>query len=235
MKTHLFEHSGLEQYLFRWANHYIPKPIFRYLPTFYYRLNKYRFRLLRRPPLKRETSKAVKRREREGFFEKYCSGYGIDIGYGGDLVCPSFIGWDIEHGDAHYLTGQHDAKFETVYSSHLLEHLERPEIAIRNWWRILKPGGHLILYVPERDLAERKTKLPSDLSYDHKCYFLLERDDPPDTMGLIPFIRATLPHAEIVSAKICSDGYAPERTDPFAQGEYSIELVLRKPEFPPPS
>ena len=55
-----------------------------------------------------ESYKARGRRQSEGFFEKYCQGFGLDIGYGGDPVVDNVQGWDFEHGDAHYLPGLED-------------------------------------------------------------------------------------------------------------------------------
>ncbi|UYN97348.1 MAG: class I SAM-dependent methyltransferase [Enhydrobacter sp.] len=177
----------------------------------------------------KETSKARTRRQAEGFFDKYFSGRGIDIGYGGDLVVPNCRGWDVEHGDAHELAGIADDTFDFVYASHIIEHLEDPARALLNWWRVLRPGGYLILYLPERDLFERKCTLPSVVSTDHKHFFLLDRDDPPDTVGLIPLISRTLKGAEIVHKKICDAGYDPNIPVSFmSDAEYSIELVAQK-------
>lgn len=39
-------------------------------------------------------------------------------------------------------------RFDTVYSSQVLEHVPRPQDAIRQMYRILKPGGRLLLTVP---------------------------------------------------------------------------------------
>jgi len=39
-----------------------------------------------------------------------------------------------------------------VYSSHLLEHMEAPEKTLKEWWRITKQAGRLILYLPHEDL-----------------------------------------------------------------------------------
>ena len=70
-----------------------------------------------------ETSKAHGRRVRENFFEKYCRGEGLDVGYGGDVIVPGCAGWDFRNGDAQYLPGVEDETFDFVYSSHCLEHM----------------------------------------------------------------------------------------------------------------
>lgn len=204
--------------------------LLRRLPTLYYAINRYRFKFMSRPPMAKETAKAKTRRIAEGFFDKYFQGEGIDIGYGGDLVVPNCRGWDVEDGDAHDLQSVADGTYDFAYSSHVLEHLEEPARALRNWWRVVKPGGYLILYIPERDIFERKRTLPSDISLDHKHYFLLDRDDPPDTIGIVPLINKDLAGAEIVYSKICDAGFDPHRPLQFIADdvEYSIELVAKK-------
>ena len=139
-----------------------------------------------------ETSGAKNRRVKEEFFENYCQGRGIDIGYGGDLLSDNCIGWDKEDGDAHFLTGVPDLQFDFVYSSHLLEHLSHPDIALRSWWRILKPGGYLIIYIPHRDLYEQRKSLPSRWNKDHKHFFLLDKNENPDNIGIVPLIQQVL-------------------------------------------
>ncbi len=39
-----------------------------------------------------------------------------------------------------------------VFSSHLLEHIQDYRAALRDWWRCIKVGGYLVLYLPHRDL-----------------------------------------------------------------------------------
>lgn len=175
-----------------------------------------------------ETHKARARRSREGFFEKYCRGRGLDIGYGGDPITANVVGWDFEHGDAQLLRGLDDASFDFVYSSHLLEHLPDCELALRNWWRVLKPGGYLILYLPHRDLYEKKQRLPSRFNDDHKHFFLPDRDDPPDTLGVLPMVKRVLAGAETIYCRTCDEGYVDPGPTLQSTGEFSIELVLRK-------
>lgn len=181
-----------------------------------------------RAPRVAETSKAAPRREREGFFDAFCQGQGLDIGYGGDLLVPNCRGWDVEDGDAQYLRGIAAESFDFVYSSHTLEHLVDPAAALANWWRAVKPGGHLILYIPHRDLFERRKTLPSRFNSDHRHFFLPDRDDPPHTLGIVPLIERTLDGSEIVYARECREGYAVRHPLAPSRGEYSIEVVVRK-------
>jgi ubiquinone/menaquinone biosynthesis C-methylase UbiE len=143
-------------------------------------------------------------------------------------VVSNVRGWDFEHGDAQLLRGLEDESFDFVYSSHLLEHLPDVELAINNWWRVLKPGGYLLLYLPHRDLYEKKTTLPSRFNEDHVHFFLPDKDEAPDTIGVVPLLQRTLDNIEIVYSKVCDEGYHNPGDELPSQGEFSIEIVARK-------
>ena len=103
-----------------------------------------------------------------------------------------------------------------------------PVVALENWWRVLKPGGYLLLFVPHRDLYEKKTELPSRWNRGHRHFFLPETDEPPATLGLTNLIRRTLADAEILYVKECSEGHTIADPLMHSDGEYSIECVVRK-------
>lgn len=175
-----------------------------------------------------ESGKAKARREREGFFEKYCQGQGIDIGCGRDPVTEDCTKWDKGDGDAQFMKGIEEKKYDWVYSSHCLEHLIDPAESLRNWWRILKSDGFLLLFLPHRDLYEKRKELPSKWNGDHKHFFLPDNDDPPDTLGIMPLIRKTLDGFDLIYCKTCNEGHTITDPDKHSNGEYSIEIVLRK-------
>jgi SAM-dependent methyltransferase len=196
--------------------------------SLFYLMKRIQYRIFGRPQTQLETSKAHRRREQQGFFDKYCKGQGIDIGYGGDLICANCRGWDFEHGDAQYLRGIKDSQFDFVYSGHTLEHVVDPETALANWWRLVKSGGYLILYVPDRDLYEKKKTLPSLKNPEHRHFFLLNEDEDPHTKGLLPLIKKSLSNYEVVYATVYSDENSNLVTGNYNLGEYSIEIVLKK-------
>jgi ADP-heptose:LPS heptosyltransferase/predicted SAM-dependent methyltransferase len=96
---------------------------------------------------------------------KYTTGRGLDVGCGPYKAFPHFIGVDnytdtgkfgikmkpdvVANADD---LGWKDEHFDFVFSSHLLEHLEDPKKALAEWWRVIKVGGYLILYLPHKDL-----------------------------------------------------------------------------------
>jgi len=178
-----------------------------------------------------ETVKAKKRRLREGFFTKYCRGRGLDIGFGGDLLTLNCEGWDRKQGDAQYLKGVKDSSFDFIYSSHLLEHLKNPGLALQKWYAALRLGGYLILYVPHRDLYEKRKTLPSKWNPEHKYFYLLDKDESPDTIGILNLIKRSLTNFRLVYGKVCDAGHTKENTQNpniHSDGEYSIEVVIQK-------
>ncbi len=181
-----------------------------------------------RKEVKAESSKAYNRRAGENFFEKFCSGKGLDIGFGGDLIKPDAQGFDFEHGDAHFLEGIENESFDYVYSSHTLEHMIDAQCALKNWFRVVKPGGYLIVYIPHRDLYEKKRTLPSRFNPTHKNFFILENHEPPNTLGLKQLIEESLKDFELIYIKECSEGYKSNGEDKHSSGEYSIEAVIQK-------
>jgi predicted SAM-dependent methyltransferase/ADP-heptose:LPS heptosyltransferase len=91
-------------------------------------------------------------------------GRGLDLGCGPYKAFPHFIGFD-DHseyqgvayrpdirGDVRDLGMFADGSLDFCFSSHLLEHLDDTEAALAEWWRVIRPGGHLVLYLPDRDL-----------------------------------------------------------------------------------
>ncbi len=180
-----------------------------------------------------ETLKAQPRREREGFFEKYCHGQGLDIGAGDDpLITPfgTVRSWDKEDGDAVYLEGIADESFDFIYSSHCLEHVDLPHIALQNWFRAVKVGGYLIVCVPHRDLYEKKKLLPSIWNGEHRCFWMPHNDEPPNTFGLEDFIGRYLDDKRylIPFLGVCDEGWQPRPVDEHSCGEYQIECVIEK-------
>jgi predicted SAM-dependent methyltransferase len=111
------------------------------------------------PAYQSETSKCRSR------LARYCSGYGVDLGFGGDPITPAAIRVDSPRpyaetgnapvqlgGDATILHWFRDGVLDYVYSSHLLEDFPDTESVLREWLRVLKPGGRLIIFCPDEQI-----------------------------------------------------------------------------------
>jgi ADP-heptose:LPS heptosyltransferase/SAM-dependent methyltransferase len=92
----------------------------------------------------------------------YTRGKGLDIGCGPYKAFPHFIGTDnghqwgmngvnlpIETAEKLPLVASQSCDF--VFSSHLLEHIEDFKATLKEWWRVIKVGGHLCLYLPHKE------------------------------------------------------------------------------------
>ena len=175
-----------------------------------------------------ETSKSEPRRIRERFYSKYCNGKVLDIGYaatGGETMTGIDVtGLDI---DTPGYDGLHipydDETFDTVYSSHMLEHMHDDIAGLREQYRVVKKGGYIIVVVPHQWLYEKKDALPSRFNGDHKRFYT------PATL-LANVEKALEPNTyRIRYLQDCDDGYdysLPAETPPI--GEYQIELVIQK-------
>lgn len=97
---------------------------------------------------------------------RYTRGVGLDIGCGIEKVFPHAIGIDsdidvelfnkksradiiVKDGaDLRIFASQ---EYDWVFSSHLLEHIVDYKAALKEWWRLVKQGGYLVLYLPHKD------------------------------------------------------------------------------------
>jgi SAM-dependent methyltransferase len=140
----------------------------------------------------------------DGFNRRNFSGSVIDVGCGPDLVVPHAVPFDIEDGDAQWLRRYFEPEtFDCVHSSHCLEHMPDPGLAVSQWWGLVKPGGHLIVVVPDEDLYEQGI-WPSLFNPDHKATFNLGKQQPswsPVSYDVGRLIAA-LPQAELIDARI---------------------------------
>lgn len=142
---------------------------------------------------------------------------GIDIGYGGEKILPHAIAFDMfipgtnvgidsqdGFGDARRLPYPSQS-FDWVYSSHMLEHIEETTDTLKEWFRVLKPGGIMFLYLPiESKYREYCADVGVPRNYSHKVNMS------------IPLLEAS---AKSINAKILKIG---------EHAEYSFMAVLEK-------
>ena len=114
------------------------------------------FRRSRVPEFPSETSKCRAR------LAPYCTGYGVDVGFGGDPIVEHSIRIDLAKlyanvgtypvqlaAETMSLHWFRDEVLDFVYSSHLLEDFGDTEAVLREWLQVLKIGGRLILFCPD--------------------------------------------------------------------------------------
>lgn len=176
-----------------------------------------------------ETSKNRARRERNGDFEKFFRGRGLDVGGGNDPVTPDCIVYDRKPtlngryvvGDAQWISEFGAESFDWIHSSHCLEHLSAPAQALSSWWRLIKPGGHLILVVPDYFLYEKK-HFPSLFNEEHKNVF---------EFRTVLQVFEHLPNCQILRVQINDEGfdYSDKTSDQTRSGaQAELEVIARK-------
>jgi SAM-dependent methyltransferase len=191
-----------------------------------------------------ECSKAAKRRALDpAFTDLFFVGEGIDVGAGPDGLAS--LGhlfpkmgtvrlWDIPDGDAMLMAGVPDDSFDFVHSSHCLEHLVNPATALGHWLRIVKPGGFLIVTIPDEDLYEQG-EFPSTFNPDHRATFTTwkTRSWSPRSISVLSLLTMLRPAPHVVKVEQILAKYdwsGPRRDLTFlSDAECAIEIVLRKP------
>lgn len=190
-----------------------------------------------------EASKALSRRLHDSrFATRYFVGNGIDIGCGPDPVSQyaeqfplmrQVKNWDMPDGDAQFLATVADQSFQFVHSSHCLEHMVDPQTALHHWLRVVQPGGHLIITVPDEDLYEQG-QFPSSFNHDHKWTFTIHKQTSwsSKSINLLEFLAKFSTIAQVIKIELLDASYRyqlgrfDQTLTPVA--EAGIEIILRK-------
>jgi SAM-dependent methyltransferase len=177
-----------------------------------------------------EANKTIAAKYRDGFVSRYLSGANIlDIGYRGYLreaipIVPQAIGIDLNYPGYDGKTLPFgDETQDAVFSSHCLEHIDDYLGALREWHRVLRIGGFMIVSVPHQFLYEKKFALPSRWNWDHKRFYT-----PASLMAEVE--AALAPNTYRLRHLIDNDlhfnySIPPER---HSGGSYEIEMVLER-------
>lgn len=179
-----------------------------------------------------ETNKAHLRRSFENFYYLYTKGNGLDIGYKGSLKDAdpiiNSIGIDTDYpGYDGIILPFSDNSKDFVYNSHCLEHISNYKDTIKEWFRVIKIGGYLIITVPHQFLYEKKLNLPSRYNEDHKRFYT--------PASLLKEVEESLePNTYRIEYLKDCDQYFDYSIPPeqHSNGEYQIELVIKKIEKP---
>ena len=178
------------------------------------------------------------------FATRWFTGTGLDVGGGDDslaLYCDLFpriakvIVYDMPQGDAQILDNVDTSSFDFLHSSHCLEHVRDPYEALGNWIRVVKPGGFLVICVPDEDLYEQGM-WPSRFNSDHKTTWTIDKETSwsPVSINVCDLVRRFRAQARAVKIELIDHSYRynlhghgfDQTRTPLA--ESAIEFVLRK-------
>lgn len=122
----------------------------------------------------------------------YLRGRGLDIGAGDFKVLPHVISVDNMNHAQFGFSVRPDVMcaadkldvfasncMDFVYSSHTLEHVVDYKAALKEWWRVVKQGGYLVLYLPHKELYPNVGV--DGANPDHKHDFM-----PEDIIAAMP-------------------------------------------------
>jgi SAM-dependent methyltransferase len=181
-------------------------------------------------PVHGEVGKSFALRLTNGFFQRFLSGPVIlDIGFRGASkeaapILPHAKGIDLDYpGYDGVSLPFTENSVDTVFASHVLEHVPDAQVAILDWFRVLKLGGYLVCIVPHQYLYERKQDLPSRWSSEHLHFYT------PASL-IKQFESALIPNTYRVRHLMDNDlGYDYQVSlDRHPYGCYEIELVIEK-------
>ncbi len=176
-----------------------------------------------------ESRKTYQDKLDNGFFNKYMLGMGMDFGYRGyeKGIMPilwSAIGVDTDYPNYDGKTLPFpDNSQAYLYSSHVLEHISDYQQIIKEWYRVVVTGGHIVTVVPHRDLYEKKLDHPSIWNADHKRFYT--------PASLLKEFEDSLPINSFRVRHLQDNDKGHDYNQPVNQhskGEYEIELVIQK-------
>jgi SAM-dependent methyltransferase len=198
-----------------------------------------------------ETAKSFEYKIDNDFWFKYANGENIlEVGYDGGLECvpifPHATGVDLKYPgyDGVHLPFE-DSSQDTVYASHIFEHVDDWKTTLQEWFRVLRVGGFLIVIVPHMWLYEKQPRGLSRWNSQHRRFYTPEK--------LLFQIYQALPPGSfrlrhcVDNDQDWYDNWHPtplEKQDPHvpapeqygllahSEGCYEIEVVLEKTAVP---
>ncbi|VXA94117.1 Tetratricopeptide repeat protein [Burkholderia sp. 8Y] len=195
----------------------------------------------------KETSKASQRRSHEpAFVQHYFVGDGLDIGVTDDPLSShahvfprmgKVTSWAADKGDLASMDGASDAGFDFVHASHVLARQQNPHKALARWLDLVKPGGHVVVTVPDEDLYG-KGVWPSRFNGAHKVSFTIYKAEKtlPRSVNVLELVQAMSHVADCERIALVRDSFNAARADADqtadSNAECVIELVLRKRAVP---
>jgi ADP-heptose:LPS heptosyltransferase/predicted SAM-dependent methyltransferase len=162
-----------------------------------------------------ETSQGFESRKCRDRVVDHLHGIVLDIGCGDEKIVPYAVGVDIAGSAADIklnMTSPHalrlfsDNSVDVVFSSHFLEDCFDHRSVLQEMWRVVKPHGKLILYLPHKDHYPNVGQPGANPNHKHDFV-------PEDIIEVLD---------EFASYKLI-------RKETYSEGEeYSFELLIEK-------
>ena len=106
-------------------------------------------------------------------------------------------------GDAQFILRYREKEsYDCVNSSHCLEHMKDVPAALSQWWKLVKPGGYMVIVVPHEDLYEQKI-WPSVFNQNHTATFRLKSNTTWSSVSYDLFeLMDDLPSSKIIESEL---------------------------------
>lgn len=105
---------------------------------------------------------------------KYITGRIADVGAGADKITPDAIAFDGRSLEGVDVAGEDcllDGRwFDTIFSSHFLEHIVDPSTYFYDWLDHLETGGHVVLYLPQKGAYDSWQNEEHMWNWDHQDF-----------------------------------------------------------------
>ena len=82
-----------------------------------------------------------------------------------------------------------------------------PKKSLKDWWKLVKPGGFMITVVPHEDLYEQ-FNWPSIFNNDHKATFRMRKDSTWSPVSIdIVAESIALPNSKLIEERLYDENY----------------------------
>ena len=129
------------------------------------------------------------------------------------LVEPDII------GDAENLRTVEDSKFDFLIAAHVIEHMKNPLESMKQWFRVLKPGGKLYLIVPDKRVTFDKKRVRTTMEH-----IVLDYQRPSDSRDYEHFLDYAVHVHDIAGSAAIIEA------DRLLKTDYSIHYHIFLPE-----
>jgi len=147
---------------------------------------------------------------------EFCDGCGVDIGCGSDKIRREAIGVDAGMDLVHVGTREwrdlsavnvkmmiddlslfESNSFDYAYSSHFLEHLDDPAKMLSEMSRVVRHGGYVVIYLPDRILY-------TEANPEHKHMWTMDEFVKilPETLSVVKMIPKHADYSFFVAAVV---------------------------------
>lgn len=158
---------------------------------------------LKRPPISKVSGYSWPKKTDQRLLYEYCDGRGLEIGPGSNRlanlntvavdIISDFKGREYPKPEidstAYDLSAVESSTVDFVVNAHVIEHLLDPIRALKEWKRVLKPGGVLFMIVPEKrlkpfDKTQSDTTLEETIErHDQGLVETLDEDPLTSSLG----------------------------------------------------